>query len=188
MPYWSITEWRARIGSSWCALGRPFKMRSPFRGRIRRASTLSQGLTMTILLIMSIGVNLGLRVLVARGYHLPLFSKCNHSYCTVLVFTNQIGLCISCITGWFKGATLPDKMYLINLGLTLTLVIQIISALVYQLLSMAIRCSKSFSSDLTESLSFSTCFVYYSIFFILKMINPLFPIHWLILIGRGCSE
>ena len=25
MPFWSNEEWRARIGSSWCALGRPFK-------------------------------------------------------------------------------------------------------------------------------------------------------------------
>ena len=25
MPLWSNEEWRARIGSSWCALGRPFK-------------------------------------------------------------------------------------------------------------------------------------------------------------------
>ena len=25
MPLWSNEEWRARIGSCWCALGRPFK-------------------------------------------------------------------------------------------------------------------------------------------------------------------
>ena len=25
MPLASVEEWRARIGSSWCALGRPFK-------------------------------------------------------------------------------------------------------------------------------------------------------------------
>ena len=28
MPLASNEEWRARIGSSWCALGRPFKRRS----------------------------------------------------------------------------------------------------------------------------------------------------------------
>ena len=28
MPLWSVAEWRARIGSSWCALGRPFKTKS----------------------------------------------------------------------------------------------------------------------------------------------------------------
>ena len=83
-----------------------------------------------------------------------------------------------------KGGTLPDRTYLINLGLILTLVIQITSAVIYQLLSMATRRSKSFSSDLTDSFSFGTCFVYYSIFLILKMINPsLYPIHWLVLLG-----
>ena len=76
MPYWSIGEWRARIGSSWCALGRPFKMRSPFRGKTtQRALTLNQGVATLFLLIMSIGVNLGLRTLVARGHHLPLLSE-----------------------------------------------------------------------------------------------------------------
>ena len=29
MPLESIQEWRARIGSSWCALGRPMKSKSP---------------------------------------------------------------------------------------------------------------------------------------------------------------
>ena len=76
MPYWSIGEWRARIGSSWCALGRPFKMRSPFRGKSHSGlMRLSQGVATLFLLIMSIGVNLGLRTLVARGHHLPLLSK-----------------------------------------------------------------------------------------------------------------
>jgi hypothetical protein len=28
MPLWSNEEWRARIGSSWCAIGRPFKCHS----------------------------------------------------------------------------------------------------------------------------------------------------------------
>ena len=75
MPYWSIGEWRARIGSSWWAMGRPFKTRSPFRGKKQRALPLSQGVTMMLLLIMSIGVNLGLRALVIRGRHLPLLSE-----------------------------------------------------------------------------------------------------------------
>ena len=88
----------------------------------------------------------------------------------------------------FKGGSLPDRMYLINLGLILTLVLQIISALVYQLLSMATTSSKHFSSGLSESLSFRTYFVYYSIFLILKMVNPsMYPVHWLILSGRECS-
>ena len=91
------------------------------------------------------------------------------------------------LVGFFKGGTLPEKSYLINLGLILTVVLQITSALVYQLLSMATSNSKNFSGDLTDSLSFKTCFVYYSIFLILKMINPMmYPIHWLILIGKEC--
>ena len=75
MPYWSIGEWRAHIGSSWWAMGRPFKTRSPFRGKEQRALPLSQGVTMMLLLIMSIGVNLGLRALVTGGRHLPLLSE-----------------------------------------------------------------------------------------------------------------
>ena len=88
-----------------------------------------------------------------------------------------------------KGGFLPDRTYLINLGFIFTLVIQITSAVIYQLLSMASRKSKSgVSGDLTESLSFKTCFVYYSIFLILKMVNPsMYPVHWLTLLGRECS-
>ena len=82
-------------------------------------------------------------------------------------------------------------MYLVNLGFVLTLILQITSALVYQLLFMAIKRSKAgVSGDLSESLSFRTCFVYYSIFLILKMINPLMcPVHWLIISGSySCAE
>ena len=75
MPYWSIGEWRACIGSSWCALGRPFKMRSPFRGKTQRDLMLSQGVAALFLLIMSIGINLWLRALVASEHHLPLLSE-----------------------------------------------------------------------------------------------------------------
>ena len=86
---------------------------------------------------------------------------------------------------FFKGGTVPDRMYLINLGFVLTVILQITSALVYQLLSMAIKRSKAdVSGDLSESLSFGTCLVYYSIFLILKVINPsMHPVHWLIISG-----
>ena len=92
------------------------------------------------------------------------------------------------LTDFSKGGTIPDGMYLINLGFVLTLILQITSALVYQLiLSMAIKRSKAGVSSnkiLSESLSFRTCFVYYSIFLILKMINPsMHPVHWLIISG-----
>ena len=86
-----------------------------------------------------------------------------------------------------KGASsLPDRTYLINLAFIFILVIQITSAVIYQLLSMATRSSKrGVGGNLTESLSFKTCFVYYSIFLILKMINPsMYPVHWSTLLGR----
>ena len=81
--------------------------------------------------------------------------------------------------------TLPDRAYLINIGLIVTLVIQITSAVVYQLLSMTTRSAKrGVGGAVTESLSFGTCLVYYSIFLILKLINPsTYPVHWVILTG-----
>ena len=88
-----------------------------------------------------------------------------------------------------KGGFLPDRTYLINLGFIFILVIQITSAVVYQLLSMATgRSKRGVGGNITESLSFKACFVYYSIFLILKMINPsMYPVHWLTLLGRECS-
>ena len=81
--------------------------------------------------------------------------------------------------------TLPDRTYLINIGLIVTLVIQITSAVVYQFLSMTTKSAKrGVGGALTESLSFGTCLVYYSIFLILKLINPsTYPVHWVILTG-----
>ena len=40
MPLASVEEWRARIGSSWCALGRPFKT-SKSSGNYRSFAALS---------------------------------------------------------------------------------------------------------------------------------------------------
>ena len=40
MPLASVEEWRARIGSSWCALGRPFKI-SNSSGNYRSFAALS---------------------------------------------------------------------------------------------------------------------------------------------------
>ena len=77
MPAWSIAEWRARIGSSWCALGRPFKTRSPFRNgsRRQRVFTLNQMVTFIFLLMMLIVLNVGLRSLVRGGHHLYFLSE-----------------------------------------------------------------------------------------------------------------
>ena len=73
MPYWSIGEWRARIGSSWCALGRPMKTKSSFRrgaGWVQRVLTLNQVVTTMIMVISLIGTNL---VLVS-GWHRGIFT------------------------------------------------------------------------------------------------------------------
>ena len=78
MPLWSIGEWRARIGSSWCALGRPFKIRSPFRGggeRVLRALTQTDVVTMIVVLMAFIGINFGLQKLVMMGYNYSLESE-----------------------------------------------------------------------------------------------------------------
>ena len=40
MPLASVEEWRARIGSSWCALGQPFKM-SKSSGNYRSSTAVS---------------------------------------------------------------------------------------------------------------------------------------------------
>ena len=78
MPYWSIAEWRARIGSSWCALGRPQKIKSSIRHgarMVKKELTLKRVVTMMILLIMLVGVNIGIRGFVVGGHHHELISK-----------------------------------------------------------------------------------------------------------------
>ena len=79
MPLGSITEWRARIGSSWCALGRPFKTRSPFRGgagRLQTQLTLSQVVTMMTLLIMFTAINLALRIVWTTAHYRAYLGEC----------------------------------------------------------------------------------------------------------------
>ena len=78
MPYWSISEWRARIGSSWSALGRPHRVKSSIRygARIlKKELTLNRVATMIIFLMMLIGVNIGVRNSVEEGHHRQLISK-----------------------------------------------------------------------------------------------------------------
>ena len=72
MPLGSIAEWRARIGSSWCALGRPFKTRSPFRGgagRLQTPLTLNQVVTTMVILIIFTAINLALRIVWTTGHY-----------------------------------------------------------------------------------------------------------------------
>lgn len=59
MPLWSVEEWRARIGSCWCTLGRPFNTRSTRSGgKSQRVLTLHQVTTMVIAMMLLIAANL----------------------------------------------------------------------------------------------------------------------------------
>ena len=78
MPYWSIAEWRACIGSSWCALGRPHKIKTSIKNGarvIKKELTLNRVVVMLIILILLIGVNIGVRTSVEEGHHHQLMSK-----------------------------------------------------------------------------------------------------------------
>ena len=76
MPYWSIAEWRARIGSSWCALGRPLKIIKHGARILNKELTLYRILILIIVTVLLIGMNFGLQGLVEEGYHHQLMSKC----------------------------------------------------------------------------------------------------------------
>lgn len=64
MPLGSIEEWRARIGTSWCALGHPIKKHScrlRCEGeRSQRVLSLHQVVTLLIMLMLMIEVNVSL--------------------------------------------------------------------------------------------------------------------------------
>ena len=88
MPAWSIAEWRARIGSSWCTLGRPFKARSPFRNKERRQQrvfTLNQVVALMVFVMIFIGLNLRLCVSVAAENHHSFLSEYYTVYLNNLV-------------------------------------------------------------------------------------------------------
>ena len=53
MPLESVAEWRARIGSSWCAVGRPFKSKSSRSRKPHRVLSQDQVETMMMLLSIS---------------------------------------------------------------------------------------------------------------------------------------
>ena len=83
MPQGSVAEWRARIGSSWFALGRPFKTRSPFRGSARQSKTakltLNEVVTMMMILIVFIGANLAFRAFSIGGHYREIPGIRKHS-------------------------------------------------------------------------------------------------------------
>ena len=72
MPLGSIAEWRVRIGFSWCALGRPFKTRSPFRGgagRLQTPLTLNRVVTMMMILIIFTTINIAFHMVWTTGHY-----------------------------------------------------------------------------------------------------------------------
>ena len=78
MSYWSVAQWRASIGSSWCALGRPIKTRSPYRGGGGCSHTMFthvRAVSMIIMLMVFVGIHLGLRKLVESGHSLSFQSE-----------------------------------------------------------------------------------------------------------------
>ena len=75
MPLWSVEEWRARIGSSWCALGRPYHtMFTRNRGKSHKSLSLHQVATMVITMMLLIAANLGLCA--TQGHHRAFMSEC----------------------------------------------------------------------------------------------------------------
>ena len=71
MPQWSVADWRARIGGSWLAIGRPIMTKlsssSGAAGCMRQVLTMNRVVTMMSLTLISMGVNL-LRALLHRGH------------------------------------------------------------------------------------------------------------------------
>ena len=93
MPLGSIAEWRARIGSSWCALGRPFKTRSPFRGgagRLQTPLTLNQVVTMMTILVIVTAINLALRIVWTTASYRAYLGEypVHHQYTAILLCTS----------------------------------------------------------------------------------------------------
>ena len=94
MPLGSIAEWRARIGSSWCALGRPFKTRSPFRGgagHLQTPLTLNQVVTMMTILVIVTALNLALRSVWTTGYYRAYLGEypVHHQYTAISLLKMQ---------------------------------------------------------------------------------------------------
>ena len=93
---------------------------------------------------------------------------------------------LSLFTGFLKAdGSLPSKDCLLNVGLFITLVLQLTAALVYQWISISAGTSQNLSGGLIfESLCFSTYSFYYLLFLLLKISGlSLYPVHWLTLIG-----
>ena len=92
MPLWSVQEWRARIGNSWCALGRPIRSKSsqyystgnypgsppPGGGLGRRAESHADHGVVTVVIMISllIGAILTLSHFILAGDRLIVGCEC----------------------------------------------------------------------------------------------------------------
>ena len=69
MPLASVEEWRARVGSSWCALGRPFKT-SKSSGNYRSFAAVSGSVMLQVvyaLMAMVLALTQDTTVVFVRG-------------------------------------------------------------------------------------------------------------------------
>ena len=88
MPLASVDEWRARIGSSWCALGRPIKSRprnrgcfgSPLTGCRKRIKLQDDSVLLVIVFVLMVVAMLTLWNLILDGYS-PV---CTSELCIIL--------------------------------------------------------------------------------------------------------
>ena len=185
MPYWSIAEWRARIGSSWCALARPVKSKSSFRcrtGWIRRVLTMNQVVTIMIMMIMLIRVNFGLHSIISGGYYHPLTSErpattahCAQQYIYSSVFNS------SYYADLLQVGAVSSALYFLNLDCLLSSALRNCTPLLYQLFPIIIKQSvKQLCSDLIKTLYFSSCILHRLLFLIHLLV---YPILWLIIYG-----
>ena len=189
MPYWSIAEWRARIGSSWCTLGRPVKSKSCSRrgsGWVQRVLTMNQVVTMMIMMIMLIGINLGLHAIISGGYCPTLASEC--PVCRASLHTSIDNIIAECLTlhiilaDLLPGGTLSLILYLLNSGYLLFVALRNCAPLLYQLFTIILKRSlREFCYNLIPSLCFSAHFIHRLLFLICPLMHP---VRWLILFGK----
>ena len=160
MPLWSVQEWRARIGTSWCALGRPVRSksscrkggscsRSPPPGGGKRAKSLDHhgAVSVVIMIALLLGAILTLWHLVLPGTCQVFISKfgpfnsVKKKYC----FMNLISLIID-LLGLFVCT--PMDLLLVQWILAMSLVSNDVSRSLSKLWSIPCSsdCISSFSS------------------------------------------
>ena len=168
MPYYSIAEWRARIGSSWCALGRPFKIKSTLKHGarvIKKELTLNRVVTMMILMIMLVGVNIAVRGLVTVGHHHQLISQWAWKNNVMALYS--VALCIF-IIDWLADllCLLHQRVLTLTSALIFTSILKILSDHRLKHFQWHPVICGSYNTPLSVSL------LLYVLFLIVKMMYP----------------